>query len=225
MLRSLVSTKPSQSQKKEEKKAIKGFMKLLDSKMEQNIQVSPTPGHNSYHKKRDSHDFEDDTELKPTVHPKKLDALDSLEERKRALLYFDKEAERRRIENLDRLRQQNEMNKIKMQEKEQKNRRPGNSAEFLGKRDPLEDQYTLKKPSGYNPLAPISSKPELKSKSKTVLDTNDPANDPRFMFTLDEVGRSEKTNKKIPTTKSYNPLSTQRPVGIHDLFRLFTFWL
>lgn len=216
MLRSLVSSTPSHSQKKEDKKAIKEFKKLLDSRMESKDKVLGTGGEIGGAKRKESGQNDDIDALRQASQQKKLDPVEALEERKKALLFYDREVERRKLENLERLRLENEKNKMKMQEKNIKTGRHDTSGELLGKRQPYGDEITHKKPSGYNPLATGSKNTETKQKSKPDIDPNDPARDPRFMFSFSTGDQSDQTRKKKHSAQAYNPLGTQRPVGIQD---------
>ena len=223
MLRSLVTKAPEKDKTKEERKVAKNFFQALDARMEANQPekkgnrpaevpdkpkiVTQTSNPQAILAKEDGYC---PTRTNQAVH---MSADELLAERKRAMAEFEREREKKRLENLERMRLEKEKKGGQNSNKERGNPQRDAGDAMLGKRKDNLQSKPIHGTIGYNPLAPIGDMSQKPKPSQPAPQKTDPAFDPRFQFSL-KVAESRPSQPPIVAKPpAYNPLQPAKAVG------------
>ena len=213
-LKGLVQAKnPQDDNEKKMKKISNQFINFLDKTMERNIEKAAGSKHNTENGRDDSKKpMVDLRSEKMQLNEKQLDELKrqrDIDEEKRIKKRFDEEAERQRLANLERLRQENLLKKRELERLQEINR-----SKEAKKKEP-DNRSKVKQGSNYNPLGDSSNGANSRNRG----DPEDPSNDSRFVFSLalentDKQTNLNQTNPKPkmggqPSSISYNPLGSR----------------
>jgi hypothetical protein len=229
MLRSLVTSATDKAKGKEEKKVAKQFFQSLDARMEskQMPQREHVPQEDRERRAKAADasktlaalakDDEYCPGKKDTATPKTADEL--LAERKRAMAEHEREMEKKRLMNLERLRIEEEKKRPKGALQARASMGIDREEGQLGKRKERPSLKSLHESVGYNPLASQSTLPAKQKPQHATSQKNDPSDDPRFQFSLKLPDSQPKHTVQPSKPIAYNPLQPNKPVGIRLLIQ------